>query len=227
MAQCRICNSGEVTLLNVVDKAARLEMVANERGTAMQQRLSIAVIAIAVIAAMAGCRRDGGQERHEPWWGTAREQDFSGIVPVGWPLCEPFVDEDYATVRGFLVVEKVKDHANLKASGVKAGDIVLSCATPYPEVPDTLRDAWLNFLNWGRSDEDVCWFARDNGGNVEILSCGAAELYECEVALGTFGLALRPTAFQDEDVERIAAAAESWKKADMATGEKLTEEGFP
>ncbi|MBR4612063.1 MAG: hypothetical protein IKO40_05035, partial [Kiritimatiellae bacterium] len=106
-------------------------------------------------------------------------------------------------------------HANLKASGVKVGDIVLSWATRYPEVPETLREAWLDFLNWGRSEEDVCWLARDNAGEIEVFPCDACMFYECMVALGTFGLALRPTAFPDEEVERIAAAAEARKKADM------------
>lgn len=181
----------------------------------MQHRITIVIIAIATIAAMSDCRRSGGQIKAAPWWGTMREADFSGIVPIGWPLCEPFVDEEYETVRGFLVVEKIKDHANLKASGVEVGDIILSWATRYPEVPETLREAWLDFLNWGRSDEDVCWLARDQGGRIEVFPCDSCMFYECMVALGTFGLALRPTAFPDEEVERITAAAEVRKQADM------------
>lgn len=180
----------------------------------MKNTIPVIAIATAAIVGTTGCQRSDGQEMPEPWYGTVREADFSGIVPVGWPLCKPFVDEELTAVRGFLVVEKMEDHANLHASGVKVGDIFLSWATSEPEVPETLRDAWLDFLIWGRGDEDVCWVARDQDGRIEVFPCDAGLLYECMVSLGTFGLALRPTAFSDEDVERIRAAAEAQKKED-------------
>ena len=181
----------------------------------MQQvKMTVFIVATAAIAAMSGCQQGGGQETAEPPRRTTPEADFSGVVPVGWPLCKPFVDGNYETVRGFLVVETVKDHPNLHASGVETGDICLSWATRDPEVPETLRDAWLGFLKWGRGDEDVCWFARDNGGGIEVFACEAGMLYECMASLGTFGLALRPTAFSHEDVERIRAAAEARRKSD-------------
>jgi hypothetical protein len=173
------------------------------------------------IAAMTGCRRGGGKDEAAPWWETAHEADFSGTISPGWPLCDPFMDSNYESAQGFLVVEKVEDHPNLEMSGVKVGDICLSWNTRYPEVPETLREAWLDFLNWGRGDEDVCWFARENGGEIEVFSCGAGILYECMVALGTFGLALTPTEFDNERFEKIEAAAKARKNAAAAEREEL------
>ena len=178
--------------------------------------LAAGICAAMAIAAMSGCRRGGDQKESAPWWQTERKADFSGTIPIDWPLCEPFVDDDCEVVQGFLVVEKVKDHPNLEASGVKPGDICLSWGTRYPEAPETLRDAWLGFLKRDCGDEAVCWFARENGGRVDVFQCGAAELYECEVALGTFGLALTPTAFDKERFKRIDAAAKARKKAKVA-----------
>ena len=131
------------------------------------------------------------------------------------------MDDNYETVQGFLVVEKVMDHPNLKYAGVLVGDICLSWGTRYPEAPETLSDAWIDFLKWGRSDEDVCWFARDNGGKIEVFQCDAGLLYECMVSLGTFGLALKPTAFPKEAAERIRAAASARKAANMAERAEL------
>lgn len=195
-------------------------------------KLAIAFFAIAVLAAAPGCRKDHRQDAAEPpasarkpapWWDPVQQADFSGAVPIGWPLCKPFVDDDYETVRGFLVVEKVKDHPNLSQAGVRAGDIFLSWGTRGPEVPETLRDAWLDFLNWRRNDEDDCWLVRDNGGEFEVFRCDACLLYECMVSLGTFGLALKPTAFPEEDADRIRAAVAALKEADMAElAERLT-----
>ncbi len=184
--------------------------------------LAIAFFVLVAVAAMPGCRRgrqqdavepSGTTEDSAPWWQTAHTADYSGTVPVDWPLCRPFVGDDYETVRGFLVVEKVKDHYNLRSTGLRVGDICLSWATDSPKVPKTLRDAWLEFLSWGRSDEDVCWFARDNGGSVEVFPCDAGLLYECMVSLGTFGLALTPTPFDQERYEKIEVAAASYRPA--------------
>ncbi len=101
------------------------------------------------------------------------------------------------------------------------GDVCLSWGTRDPEVPETLRAAWLDFLRWGRSDEDICWCARDNGGEIEVFPCDAGLLYECMVSLGTFGLALMSTAFLEEDAERIRAAAAARKMANMAERAEL------
>lgn len=139
--------------------------------------------------------------------GADNRADFRGIVPPSFPLCAPFVDDNDETVEGFLVVRRVKDHPNPRNAGVEPGDVCLSWGTDGPKPPETLRDAWLDFLNWGRSDEDECWFARDRDGRIEVFSCGGGELYECMVALGTFCLELAPTAFPKEEAERIRAAA--------------------
>ena len=183
--------------------------------------LAAGICAATAIAAMTGCRRGGDSKETDQWWKTEHEADFSGTIPIGWPLCEPFVDDDYENARGFLVVERVEDHPNLEMSGVRVGDILLSCDTRYPEVPETLRDAWLGFLNWGRGDEDDCWFARESGGEVEVFSCGAGILYECMVSLGTFGLALTPTEFDKGRFEKIEAAAKARKKAAVAERTEL------
>ena len=177
-----------------------------------------------VLAAAPGCRKDHRQDAAEPseavrktaaWWDPVQQADYSGAVPIGWPLCKPFVDDDYETVQGFLVVEKVKDHPNLAYADVRVGDVLLSWGARDPEVPETLRDAWLDFLNRRLDDEAVCWFARDTGGEIEVFPCDACLLYECMVSLGTFGLALQPTAFPEEDAERIRAAAAARKKANI------------
>ncbi|MBQ6923683.1 MAG: hypothetical protein IJQ73_03495 [Kiritimatiellae bacterium] len=192
--------------------------------------IAIAFFAIAVLAVAPGCRKDSRRDAVEPpeaaqktapWWDPVQEADYSGAVPIGWPLCRPFVDDDYEMAHGFLVVEKVKDHPNLAYADVRVGDICLSWGTRDPEVPETLSKAWLDFLNWGRDDEDVCWFARDNGGEIEVFPCDAGLLYECMVSLGTFGLALKPTAFPKEAAERIRAAASARKTANMAERAEL------
>ena len=192
--------------------------------------LAIAFFAIAVLAAAPGCRKDNRQDAAEPseatrkiapWWDPVQQADYSGAVPIGWPLCKPFVDDNYETVQGFLVVEKVKDHPNLAYADVRVGDVLLSWGTRDPEVPETLRDAWLDFFNRRLDDEAVCWFARDNGGEIEVFPCDACLLYECMVSLGTFGLALQPTAFPEEDAERIRAAAAERKKANIVERAEL------
>jgi hypothetical protein len=177
--------------------------------------------AAAVAALSTGCGQDVVRTEASAAADAERRADFRGIIPPSYPICAPFVDDNDETVEGFLVVQTVKDHPSLKNSGVMVGDVCLSWGTRYPEAPETLRDAWLDFLNRRFDDEAVCWFARDKGGKVEVFSCGAAELYECEVALASFGLELLPTAFPEKDAERIRAAAAARKRAIMA------EDGLP
>lgn len=177
----------------------------------MGNRVVAIGLAIFAIAAMSGCRKNDRREKPEPWWMTAHPADYSGTIPVEWPFCKPFVDDNVEDVRGFLVVEKVKDHPTLKDSGVKAGDICLSWATRDPEVPETLRDAWLEFLTKKSGDEDVCWFARENGSKIEVFPCDVSGLYECMAALGTFGLALKPMAFAEDRFEKIRCAAQEYR----------------
>ncbi len=172
----------------------------------MKNLISAWILAVFSIAVTSGCHKGTGLKDPSPWWKTPYMAEFSGTVPVEWPFCKPFVDDNAEDVRGFLIVEKVKDHPTIKDSGVKPGDICLSWATQWPEVPETLRDAWLGFLNWGRGDEDVCWFARDVNGIVEVFSCDAVCLYECMASPRTFGLALAPKAFGREAVDRIEKA---------------------
>ena len=176
--------------------------------------IGLATFAVVVLS---GCRKGGDlDEKSAPWWETRHKADYSGTIPVEWPFCKPFVDDNAEDVWGFLVVEKVKDHSTLKDSGVEVGDICLSWGTTSPEPPKTLRDAWLEFLNWGRGDEDVCWFARENGGSVEVFSCDAVGLYECMAAIGTFGLALKPMAFGEERFEKIRSAAQTYRPNPIA-----------
>ena len=172
----------------------------------------VAIVVAALLALTTGCgRADRAESAVSP--DVSRTADFSGAIPMSWPLCKPFVDGDGEVAKDFLVVEQVKDHSGIRNSGVEPGDICLSWGTPNPEVPETLRDAWLAYLCKECGDEADCWFARDRDGRVEVFSCGMGELYECMVSLGTFGLALRPTAFPDEAVERITEAASARKKA--------------
>ena len=177
-------------------------------------------VAILAIAALSGCRKGGDlEEKSAPWWETPHKADYSGTIPVVWPFCKPFVDDNAEDVQGFLVVERVKDHPSLKDSGVKPGDFCLSWATPKPEVPKTLRDAWLDFLNWGRSDEDVCWFAREKDGEIEVFPCDVVCLYECMAAIGSFGLALKPMAVDEERFEKIRCAALAYRPNPIAESE--------
>lgn len=147
---------------------------------------------------------------------AAHWADFSAPIRPGWQLGKPFANENCETLPGFLVVEKVKDHPTIRGSGVEVGDICLSWGTLDPEPPETLREAWLAFLVYEANDEDEFWFARDRDGKTEVFSCGMVELFECMVALGTFGLELRPVPFKKEDAERILAAAAARKAANMA-----------
>ena len=168
----------------------------------------IALLAAAAVAALAtGCGRDAGRTEAAPAADTEWMADFTGIIPPSYPLCPPFVDRDLATVEGFLVVRSVEDHPNPRNAGVEPGDVFLSFGTDGPKPPETLHEAWLAFLNGGKGDEDSCWFARERDGRIEVYSCCVGELYECEVALGTFCLELKPTAFPKEAAERIRAAA--------------------
>ena len=186
----------------------------------MKNRAFSVCLAILAVAALSGCRKGGGlEEKSAPWWETPHKADYSGTIPVVWPFCKPFVDDNAEDVQGFLVVERVKDHPSLKDSGVKPGDFCLSWATPKPEVPKTLRDAWLDFLNWGRGDEDVCWFAREKDGEIQVFPCDAVFLYECMVSLGTFGLALKPMAMDEERFEKIRCAAQAYRPNPVAESE--------
>ena len=55
-----------------------------------------------------------------------------------------------------------------------------------------------------------------SAGKIEVFSCSMGELYECMVALGTFGLELRPVPFSDDDAERITDAANKWREDESA-----------
>lgn len=177
---------------------------------------------IAAVAAMSGCRRQVGTDA-APQQDAAPWADFSGPIRPGWQLDKPFADDNSETLQGFLVVEKVKDHPNLRSSGVEVGDICLSWGTPDPEPPATLREAWLAFLANEAGDDEAVWFARNRDGRTEVYSCSMGGLFECMVSLGTFGLTLRPVAFPPEEAERIRTAAAAQKEANRAArGERTT-----
>ena len=162
------------------------------------------VITIAGATTATGCRRATNPQDEQP---AAREEtryaDFSGTIPMAWDCREPFAIDGCEPAHGFLVVEKVKDHPSIVGSGVEAGDICLSWGTRLPEPPKTLRDAFLAYLCNDADDGDLCWFAHNRDGKIEVFSCLMGELYECMASPGTFGLELRPVAFADEEVERI------------------------
>lgn len=192
----------------------------NRDNSMKRKTIALCLIAIAaVIAAMAmekAIARNTAPSSAAPL-GMA---DFTGAIPPQWPLCKPFVDDNGEAVKGFLVVEAVKDHPGIVGSGVKPGDICLSWSTRSPEVPQNLCDAWLDFLSRGRNDEYLCWFAREDSGNIDILSCHAPELSECEASLGTFGLTLVPKAFDEDRFGKIRDSALAFRSgAPVPAGE--------
>ena len=180
--------------------------------------LAIAVfVSIVVFAATTGCSMTTRRQVPAAAGEESRYADFSRIIPRTWPYCKPFINEDIELVPGFLVVEWTKDHPTIENAGVMVGDICLSWGTRDPEVPETLRDAFLAYLCNNAGDDDTCWFARDRDGKIEVFSCSMGELHECMAAFGTFCLELRPTAFPKEKVGRImeatAAVAAAREKA--------------
>jgi len=167
----------------------------------------VSVAATVALSATTGCSRTASRQDQAATGGETRYADFSATIPMAWYCREPFAIDGCEPTKGFLVVEKVKDHPTIVDSGVEVGDVCLSWGTASPEPPKTLRDAFLEYLCNNAGDDDTCWFARDRGGKVEVFSCSMGELYECMVSLGTFGLELRPTVFTDEKAMRIVEAA--------------------
>ena len=172
-----------------------------------------AFVAIVAIATATGCCRTTSRQGAAAAGEETRYADFSATIPMAWDCREPFAIDGCEPTKGFLVIEKVKDHPSIIGSGVEIGDICLSWGTRDPEVPETLRDAFLSYLSNNAGDDDACWFARDRDGKIEVFSCCMGELYECMVALGTFGLELRPVQFSKDDAERIKAAVVARIKA--------------
>ncbi len=176
---------------------------------------AIAIFIVLAAFAATGCR---GTDRRNAAAGDkeVRYADFSATIPMAWDCREPFAIDGCEPRKGFLVIEKVKDHPSIIGSGVQVGDICLSWGTASPEPPKTLRDAFLGYLCNNAGDDGTCWFARDRDGKIEVFSCSMGELYECMVALGTFGLELRPVPFSDDDAERITDAANKWREDESA-----------
>ena len=187
----------------------------------MKKRVVTIGLAIVAVAALPGCRKSDRREKPEPWWNTGHPADYSGTIPRTWPYCKPFINDDIELVPGFLVVEWTKDHPTIENAGVEVGDICLSWGTRDPEVPETLREAFLAYLCNNAGDDDSCWFARDRDGKIEVFSCCMGELHECMAAFGTFCLELRPVPFSKNDAERIKAAAAALANANMVERAEL------
>ena len=169
----------------------------------MNNKAAIWLIALTMAWCATSCRKPPSDGKWAPGGKTA---DFTGTIPETWPLCPPFIDGNVEAAKGFLVVEAVKPCHTSDASGVQPGDIFLSWDSDTPAPTDILLDNWLSFLQWKRDPGGCCWFARDCDGTIQIFSCEAEVLFECEVALGTFCLRLVPAVFAPVEIQRILVA---------------------